>query len=117
MLEIKFRVFGKENKIMIEWDELLELDSFKDHMSYAGSEDPYYSPLMQYTGLKDKNGKEIYEGDIIGWSYNVLGEGEVKESSAVKWDDENSCFEFGDYSRPSFCEREVTGNIYEGESK
>lgn len=59
--------------------------------------------LMQYTGLKDKNGVEIYEGDILkGGIYKVY---------VVEWDYGNTTFGLNEYSvRKAF---EVIGNIYE----
>lgn len=53
MREIKFRAFDKE-KGMLHYDGIFNSPNFFDN-----------SNLMQYTGLKDKNGKEIYEGDVI----------------------------------------------------
>ena len=78
--EIKFRVWDKEDKVIRGWGWILEnwsilydiltlkiyppifKDSVTSNQAYNKS---WELTLMQYTGLKDKNGKEIYEGDII----------------------------------------------------
>jgi hypothetical protein len=56
--EFKFRAWDAKEKKMLCPLDFVEIDSngnlFRD-----------YKVLMQYTGIKDKNGKEIYEGDIV----------------------------------------------------
>lgn len=65
MREIKFRAWDKESKKMATWEELqVALDS-----NISWSEISNLMILMQFTGLKDKNGKEIYEGDIFQEGY------------------------------------------------
>jgi uncharacterized phage protein (TIGR01671 family) len=58
MREIKFRAWDRHGK-MVYSDQGLMRD-FAD-MYF----DQFETPVMQFTGLKDKHGKEIYEGDLI----------------------------------------------------
>lgn len=63
--EIKFRAWMSSEKRMIMWDEMVcdyELQYiFLNQLSDV-------SPVMQFTGLRDRNGKEIYEGDVVKYS-------------------------------------------------
>lgn len=71
MREIKFRAWNKNLKKMYKIGQItLEKGTWNyepDNREYIGMSIPYQPSfvLMQYTGLKDKNGKEIYEGDIV----------------------------------------------------
>lgn len=107
MRELKFRTWSKTAQKIISWQEL------KPKFIKLLENEEY--PYMQFTGLHDKNGKEVYEGDI------------PDENIGIRWNNKKSCFEFywlnnnescdGDinwYEAPEFlAKKEILGNVYE----
>lgn len=113
MREIKFRCWDILNKEMfnVEIMDFQERKVYRDTVSYREFKD---IELMQYTGLKDKNEKEIYERDILFESFGEKYYKVIFENGSFraefKGDFEDYSFDLIDVVAQSY---EVVGNIYE----
>lgn len=119
MRDIKFRAWDKKEKKMIWKKEYFTLQSaLKEDISFFGFvANKYYImdfEFMQFTGLHDKNGKEIYDGDIL----------QLDNEKRVYWQvvqDNRNDFPRGwtiksthpQYSHPEVSRLEIIGNTYE----
>ena len=118
MRDIKFRAWDKENKHMTY--NIQEMyDGYCDDTDNGlyGYMSCFTSFLydenfivMQYTGIKDKNGKEIYEGDVV--EYKTIYEWDKKPTKRAK-----IVFENGMFSPPGvimdLSRSKIIGNIWE----
>jgi len=104
MRQIKFRAWVG---IMAEPFDLMT------DLKQLGEQWPEGTSLMQFTGLLDKNGKEIYEGDIMfgqdSYGVSELGDDRFPVKTVVEFND-------GSYNLdPKFANEnmEIIGNIYQ----
>ena len=115
MREIKFRAWDKKKRAFVKSQMVYNVTVFGNSdegwASAVGLVGGYgeRDTLMQYTGLHDKNGKEIYEGDIVKFDL-VIGEIILaKGAFGMTTNTKNKMMPFMNHEGKKF---EVIGNIY-----
>lgn len=120
MKTIKFRAWDIDSKKMldvkaIDWDDKGNIISinYPEGKLYPDEDYGDHVVLMQFTGMCDKNGKEIYEGDILD-----TGKYE-KKYGIVKWNEKDASFRITNVSSTTIGKAnkfyEIVGNIYENQ--
>lgn len=122
--EIKFRAWNKEvNKMVYKyeddssgyWDGVHGTDIELVNNCLSSEFTDYV--WMQYTGSKDKDGKEIYEGDKISFTKERYVHGVLVEETLTEFVEyEDGCYWLGEYEFYECLkddERIIVGNIYE----
>ena len=112
--EIKFRAWqSQEKKMYVQGDAV---DENRKVFWDIWENKTHISEPMQFTGLKDKNGKEVYEGDICRYSHDK----DSKEyTGTIFYKSNSACFHLKTGDDSSFAllghqkEIKVIGNIYE----
>lgn len=131
--EIKFRAWNKEKEIMVYDNEDNSCDYWDGcYCSDIGMINTVLNPkynnvydFMQYTGLHDKNGKEIYEGDIVlldcydyeeplfSGEFKVIYDVEKGMWLLVDLENKDRDFTFGEIRSYYKAEIEAIGNEYD----
>ena len=117
----RYRAWNKNTKEMYETDDIVSIDIekkqiyvktlFFDQLNHYDFDDVV---LMQSTGFRDKNGKEIFEGDVVKMAKNVYSEPtyyEVTRHRGGAYRLESKQYGCELWLRHADCE--IAGNIYE----